>query len=248
MFRIKSFVAIFVSLVFLLACNEEQSITNNPEKVETSQDYNEQLAKRGKNRMAEFEVTLENLAPATGPGASQPFSPPVIVTHTPRYHVFKLHKYASDELRQIAEDAVSGPMIDKLNNDLFAYDVVQGTNGPVFPGSMQKFMIKTKLPFVRLSLVTMLVNTNDAFTGIDAARLPLFGSRVYYLKAYDAGTEENTELKANIPGPCCGSPHVRVPTMEKIKYHNGILGIGDLDPKTFDWNNPVAKLTITRIK
>ena len=246
MYNIKVIATGLFLLAVFIGCNEDQIVTNNHEAVESTQDYSEQLAKR--NKMTEFEITLENLAPATAPGASQPFSPPVIVTHTPRYHVFKLHKYASDELRQIAEDAVSGPMLDKLNNDLQAYDVVQGANGPIFPGTVQKFMIKTKLPFVRLSLVTMLVNTNDAFTGIDAARLPLYGSKVYYLKAYDAGTEENTELKANIPGPCCGSPHVRVPTSEKIKYHNGILGIGDLDPKTFDWNNPVAKLTIKRIK
>ncbi len=246
MFNIKKFLIVLFAISFFYACNEEQMVNNGSGSLESTKDYSEQLAKR--HRMAEFEITLENLTPATGPGASQPFSPPVFVTHTPRYHVFQLHRYATEELGQIAEDAVSGPMIEKLNNDIFAYDVVQGENGPVFPGSMQKFMIKTKLPFVRFSMVAMLVNTNDAFTGVDAARLPLWGSKVYYLKAYDAGTEMNTELKANIPGPCCGSPHVRVPTHELIKYHTGILGVGDLDPKIFDWDNPVAKLTITRVK
>ncbi len=246
MFRKKILVAILFSLTLFWACNEDQVITNNSSPDVSDQDFNEKLAKG--NSYAEFEITLENLSPATGPGASQPFSPPVIATHTPLFHIFKMHRFASDELRQVAEDAVNAPMLNMLNDSKFVYDIVEGSSGPIFPGTMQKFTIKTKLPFKKLSLVTMLVNTNDAFTGIDGARLPLWGSRMYYLKAFDAGTEKNTELKANIPGPCCGSPHVRVPTHQRIKTHSGIQGIGDLDPAVFGWDNPVAKLTITRIK
>ncbi len=244
--RLKILAAVLFSLTLFWACNEDQVITNNSSPEVSDQDFSEKLAKG--NKYAEFEVTLENLSPATGPGASQPFAPPVMATHTPLFHIFRMHRFASDELRQIAEDAVSGPMLDMLNNSDFVYDIVAGSSGPIFPGTMQKFVIKTKIPFVKFSLVSMLVNTNDAFTGIDGARLPLWGSRTYYLKTFDAGTEANTELKAHIPGPCCGSPHVRVPTHKRIKKHKGILGVGDLDPAVFGWDNPVAKLTITRIK
>ncbi len=245
MYRIKFLAALLLSITLFWACNDQGVNDKNP--VDNSgKDFSEAFAKG--SAYAEFEIKLENLSPATGPGASQPFSPPVMATHTPFFHIFKLYKYASNELGQLAEDAVNGPMLDMLNNSFLVYDIVEGANGPIFPASYQTFHVKAKLPFKKFSLVAMLVNTNDAFTGIDGARLPLWGSRTYYLKAYDAGTEKNTELKANIPGPCCGSPHVRVPTHERIKYHKGILGVGDLDPATYGWNEPVAKLTITRIK
>jgi hypothetical protein len=126
--------------------------------------------------------------------------------------------------------------------------VVEGSEGPIFPGEGQTFSIKTKLPFKKLSLASMLVNTNDAFTGVDGIALPRYGSKEMYLEAYDAGTEKNTESNYHIPGPCCGNPHMRVPTNEKIKIHSGIMGHGDLDPAIYGWSGKVAKLTITRVK
>jgi hypothetical protein len=194
----------------------------------------------------EYEIVLENLTPSTGPGSSQPFSPPVLATHRPLMRLFKKNGFASDELRQIAEDAVNAPMVSLLQESHRVFDVVEGS-GVILPGAAATFTIKAKLGFRKLSLVTMLVNTNDAFTGTNKVFLPFKGSRTYYLKAYDAGTEQNTELQTDIPGPCCGNPFSRVPTSERIKLHEGILGIGDLAPATYGWNEPVAKLTVTRI-
>jgi len=241
---LKYFILLSV-LILLASCKDDSNLITEPSELNKENSFGEQLEKV--NRYAEFEIVLENLTPATGPGASQPLSPPVMASHTPRFHVFRLGKYASTELGQLAEDAVNPPMIEMLNESIFAYDVVEGTTGPIFPGEYAKFYVKAKLPFKKFSLVSMLVNTNDAFTGVDAVNLPLHGSREYYLMAYDAGTEINTELKANIPGSCCGSPLVRVPSHDRIKYHNGIIGGGDLDPAIYDWNKKVAKLTITRI-
>jgi len=240
---------IALSLVLIFAgCENQSDISTEPELLQKEANFGDnegQLEKR--NGYAEFKITLENLTPATGPGASQPLSPPVITTHTPLFHVFQKHKYASSELAQVAEDAFNGPLINLLNSSNLAYDVVEGTTGPIFPGEAETFMVKAKFPFKKLSLVSMLVNTNDGFTGIDAAKLPLFGSREYYLHAYDAGSEKNTELMANIPGPCCGSPFVRVPSNQRIKKHKGIRGNGDLDPNKYGWDGYAAKLTITRV-
>lgn len=196
----------------------------------------------------EYQIVLENLTTATAPGASQPFSPPVIAVHRRWVRMFNVNAYASDLLRQIAEDAQNTAMISFLEQSKNVYQVVEGENGPIFPGTSQTFIIKTKRGFHKLSLVTMLVNTNDGFTGVNRVNLPPHGSRTYYLKAYDAGTEMNTELKAHIPGPCCGSPLSRVPTRERIKEHQGILGVGELDPAVYGWERKVARLTISRIK
>ncbi len=246
MHKIKIVIAMLFLIPLFFACNEEGPVSSDSQ-VSSDADFSEQFAKRG-GSYAEFEITIENLTPATGPGASQPFSPPVIATHTPLFKIFKLGQYASDELRQLAEDAVNGPMINSLTNSDFVFDVVEGSGGPIFPGTSQTFTIKTQLPFIKLSLVSMLVNTNDAFVAANSVRLPLFGSRDYYLRVYDAGTERNTESAMHIPGPCCGSPHVRVPTYERIRFHEGIQGYGNLDPAVYGWDEPAAKLTITRIK
>ena len=223
---------------------DEQS--TSVEDAEFDAEFDAELSDGHYGSTVEYEVTLENLTPATGDVSSQPFSPPVLATHKSGIRLFKRHHYASDELRQIAEDAVNAPMVEKLKNSKKVFDVVEGT-GVIFPGGSDSFTIQTKRGYNKLSLVCMLVNTNDAFAGISKVQLPRHGEKEYYLYTYDAGTEKNTELTDHIPGPCCGNPHVRVPTHEKIKHHGGIKGIGDLDPEVYGWQKKVAKLTIRRI-
>ena len=40
---------------------------------------------------------------------------------------------------------------------------------------------------------------------------------------------------------------LRAPTHYPIANHPGILGVGDMDPALYGWENPVGRLTITRI-
>lgn len=48
------------------------------------------------------------------------------------------------------------------------------------------------------SVVAMLLPTNDAFAGLDSVRIPKkSGTYVYFLPAYDAGTEANDEIPAD---------------------------------------------------
>lgn len=90
------------------------------------------------------------------------------------------------------------------------------------------------------------MNTNDAFTGLDSFR-PRGHKAVLRRAAYDAGSERNNELAAFIPGPCCGNLFVRDPEGELIRMHPGIMGVGDLDPAVYGWEEPVAKITIERV-
>jgi len=246
------FVIVISFSVLIWSCSEETQAPTaalDPEETAVVEDDEFQVESHmwGGRSTVEYEVTLENLTPATGAGSSQPFSPPVLATHKSGIRLFKRYHYASDELRQIAEDAVNEPMVEKLKNSKKVFDVVEGSTGPIFPESSDSFLIQAKRGYNKLSLVCMLVNTNDAFTGISKAQLPRHGEKVYYLHAYDAGTEKNTELTDHIPGPCCGNPLVRVPTHRKIKFHRGIRGTGDLDREVYGWHKKVAKLTIRRI-
>ena len=44
-----------------------------------------------------------------------------------------------------------------------------------------------------------------------------------------------------------GHPFEGIPEHRRIRFHRGIQGIGDLDPSVYEWDEPVAKLTITRV-
>ena len=240
-------VMLFIGIALLMACNQQPAGLSGTTEPELSSDRSKAGRALPIQREFEYEITLENLSPATADGASQPFSPPLVVTHSRGFHIYRVGSYASEEMAQIAQDANSTPMLAYLDQVPQVYQVTQG-DGVVFPGSMTKIKIKATPGFHKLSLVTMLVNTNDAFTGVDAVNLPRRGSFVYNLKAYDAGSEKNTELAAHIPGPCCGNPFMGIPTHERIKFHAGIKGIGDLDPEIYGWSQPVARLTVKLIK
>ncbi|HPF70073.1 MAG TPA: spondin domain-containing protein [Candidatus Krumholzibacteria bacterium] len=196
--------------------------------------------------MATYEVIIENLTPATGDGASQPFSPPILAAHDPRFGVFRPGQLASPELAMVAEDANNGPLVAQLEGSSRVEQVVQG-DGVILPGGSMSFEIRTDGRADRLSAVFMLVNTNDGFGGLDGVQLPASGERSYWVRAWDAGSERNTELASDIPGPCCGSHGVRVPTYERIRPHRGIQGGGDLDPAVYGWDGPVAKVTVRRL-
>jgi hypothetical protein len=194
-----------------------------------------------------WRVTIKNLTPA-GPGApgSQPLSPPLFVVHSKRADVWSVGGIASHPVAAIAEDANNAPAESALAQLRGVRDVFTGAGGPIPSGTSSTYMVETKGKFSRLSVVTMLVNTNDAFTGLDSFRLRGHGA-VLRRMAYDAGSERNNELAAFIPGPCCGNLFVRDPEGELIRMHPGIGGVGDLDPAVYGWEEPVAKITIERV-
>jgi hypothetical protein len=114
------------------------------------------------------------------------------------------------------------------------------------------YEINSRRGFSVLSIVSMMVNTNDAFFAIDSKFLPFarYSSRTYYALGYDAGSEENNEECASIPGPACpqasGNARATEDAEGYVHIHNGVHGIKDLKADAYDWRNPVAKITIKR--
>lgn len=80
-------------------------------------------------------------------------------------------------------------------------------DAPPFPDEFVNFILRTMNPFFKhLILAGMLVNTNNAFTGINAMELDDLKAgqiRVVYTYALDAGTEAKSELVGTIPGITC---------------------------------------------
>lgn len=207
------------------------------------------LAQANKDQLVTYIVTIENLAPG------QPFSAPVAATHKEGLHMFQVGQPASEEIEAIAEDGKYMPMFEKLNGS----DMVTQTAAVITHIVNSATLEITAHPGDRFSLATMLICTNDGFTGLDAVQLPETGSAEFMLETYDAGTENNTEQSqdivdgcskfgpVNLPGDPDGNEDKAVATepANAIEVHPGIQGNADLTVDTHGWTNPVARVTIT---
>lgn len=184
-----------------------------------------------------WKVTITNLTPS----GSQPLSPPLFVVHSNRADVWSVGEIATHPVAAIAEDANNAPAESALAQLPGVRSVFTGEGGPIPPGESRSYFVRTIGRFNQLTALTMLVNTNDAFTGLDSLRVR---QGVFRQAAYDAGSEKNNEQSEFIPGPCCGNPFVRDPEGELIRHHPGFQGVGDLDPDVYGWTDPVASFLI----
>ncbi len=186
------------------------------------------------------DVTVTNIT------KGQIISPPVVASHRADFALFDVGQPASPELAGVAEDALNGPLVAALQADPRVFDVATGA-APIPPGQSATVRIGIRGRFDHVSAVGMLVVTNDTFFAV-RGRAPRVGARMFRSPGYDAGSEENNELCAFIPGPPCGNAGVRTGTSEGYVYiNNGIHGVGDLAPAQFDWRNPVARVVMRRV-
>lgn len=199
---------------------------------------------------ATYRVTVENLT------SGQWFTPPNFALHDQNVDVFSPGRKASPGVLAVAENGDVPTLASELRGAVD--DRGKGVSGvgaanPISPGSTVSFDVTGTEE--RLSIVTMIICTNDGFTGLDGRNVPskIGKTRTYSLRGYDAGTEVNTELRADIvPAPFCGTgggSGVSNPALAeggRIRHHQGITGVGDL-PASFDWDDPVAQVTVTRI-
>jgi hypothetical protein len=196
---------------------------------------------------AMYSVKVTNLTTA------QFFAPLLVVTHAPSMNLFLPGTQASEELRAMAEVGNVEPLMMMLDGMMGVMDVQM--TGMTMPGVTTEIMISGMYGY-RLSLVSMLIPTNDAFLGANMM-LPGEGGMMGYANAYDAGTEMNDEMCSSIPNPPptdwaeCGGmlgAGARIGMGEGgIVISNGINGQGDFMPMMRDWKNPVARITITKM-
>ena len=196
-----------------------------------------------------YTVTIENLT------SGQPFTPPVVVAHSDQLDLFEMGQAASEEVREIAENGNSAPLVALVEGSADVFDSV-ARDAPVMPGESATFMIDAPAGSL-LSVVSMLICTNDGFTGVDAWALPASGSLTVDSDAYDAGSEMNTEDFADIVPPCQGLIGVMSddegtgmsnPALAEggvITMHAGIQGGDDLTVADHGWTGPVARITVS---
>ena len=197
----------------------------------------------------EFKVTITNLT------RGQQFTPILVASHKKGVHLFNLGDPANSELETLAEEGNTAPLTALLLSNPLVQDVAN-SGGLLNPGDSVTVSVTTSGGFKYISVASMLIPTNDGFFSLNGIKGPK-GKKtiVLYSPAYDAGTERNDELCASIPGPnfveCGGPGSGGSPSGGEEGYvhiHAGIHGIGDLDASMRDWRNPVAKITIQRVK
>ncbi|MEO7294711.1 MAG: spondin domain-containing protein [Candidatus Limnocylindria bacterium] len=198
---------------------------------------------------ARYNVTVTNLT------KGQTFTPLVIASHTPAVRIFAPGTQASPQLTVLAEEGAPDMLVTLLRGMTAGVREVVTAPGLQTPAVSATFQINGGGLFSRLSIAAMLIPTNDAFMGVSGLTLPSgFDPVVVDVLAYDSGTEINDERCASIPGPSfteCGGPGggARAGRGEgAVTVHNGMHGVGDMNPPLRDWRGPVARVTVQRVQ
>jgi Spondin_N len=197
----------------------------------------------------QYAVTVTNLT------RGQTFTPVLVATHKAGPRLFELGQPASPELATLAEEGDTMPLAAALAAMAEVKDVV--SSGALLPpGESVTIMVSTQGAFDHLSVAAMLIPTNDGFFALNGIEGPR--GRVMmtlFSPAYDAGSERNDELCASIPGPffaeCGGQGGGGMPAGGEEGYvhiHGGIHGIGNFLAAVRDWRNPVAQITVQRVR
>jgi hypothetical protein len=248
----KKSLVIIVAVAALAACNEAaEEMPMGPDQDALAADLG--LAPGGGAR---YRVTVYNMS------EGQPLTPPIAATHGQPVSMFSVGSPATNEIRQIAENGNLGPMSSFLGSSPHVSDwiIAGGAPPPILPGGSRSFYLDASGGAKWLSLASMLICTNDGFTGVDSQRLPkqVGESVTVYADGYDAGTEDNTEAWSDLVPPCAmvtgfgdqGGTDMSNPDLEEndvIRRHPNIQGGADLQIDPHRWTDPVAKIKIERV-
>lgn len=192
-----------------------------------------------------FTLQVSNLT------AGQPFSPIAVIAHT-EGTLWKVGDPATTALERMAEGGDNSVLLQ------FGSAIANvSSEAPVAPGAETTLTITTdSIEELKLSLSTMMVNTNDGFTGLnamDVSSLAVDQTLTHFTFAYDAGTESNSEASGTIPGPADsgeGFNEIR-DDVNVIAMHPGVVGQQDgltssVLSSEHKFDNPLAKVVITR--
>jgi len=202
---------------------------------------------------ATYTVTVTNLTNA------QPLSPVGVIAHQAEYAVFAVGSPASQGLEELAEGGDNSALIAEADADASVIDTSSGA-APIGPGGSETMtlnVLDSDRLGLRISAATMLVNTNDAFTGVNSIAVETLAvgdtMRIDSI-AYDAGTEADTELATEIPGPAGGGEgfnSARDDGADRVSMHSGVVsqddGLATSDlTNQHRFDNPVVRIVIER--
>ena len=157
----------------------------------------------------DVQLTLTNLT------AGMHFTPRLVVAHSDDVDLFDVGEAPTRRLAWLAEAGAigTGDTSQDETNENFAWYLAQneaanvnrtfgnpdamGEGAFVKPGETKVYPAIDTGGFGYLSMLSMLIPTNDAFVGLDSWKIPETpGVYTVTLNAYDAGSEANDEISA----------------------------------------------------
>ncbi|TGD75716.1 hypothetical protein E4634_02220 [Mangrovimicrobium sediminis] len=231
------------ALIALAAGCSDNNSNSNPRPDETTPPEPEPVVN------AIFEVGVVNLT------NGQPLSPIALALHDDSFAAFAVGAPASAGLELLAEGGDNSQLLEEVEGRVEA-----SGEAPLGPGGEETFVLELDgddVSDLHLSVVSMLVNTNDAFTalnGVDVSAMEVGDTWMVNAVAYDAGTEADSEAAGTIPGPADGGEGfnaARDDAADQVTMHSGVVTSDDGLPTSVltqmhRFDNPVARFTVTR--
>ncbi|MEO1247968.1 MAG: spondin domain-containing protein [Pseudomonadota bacterium] len=210
---------------------------------------------------ADFNVRIVNLSNGIW------YTPFLVAAHPEGTSLFQVGEPASAELQAMAEGGDIAGLVTALEG-LGATIAANPAGGLLPPAMSTNVDLNTDgTTNTQLSVVAMLLPTNDAFAGLNAVSIPTEpGTYVYELPAYDAGTEANDEILNGggapgvpgmpaDPGGLAGTGATGAASADNnttVHIHRNVLGdtdasggSSDLDSRVHRWLNPVVRVVVT---
>lgn len=198
--------------------------------------------------MRSYEVSVVNLT------NNQAFSPVAAIMHQAGYRGITLGSAASVALETLAESGDNSTFLADAGGDTTVSDAVSGS-GVIAPGTQG--MVTLSGSGTQLTIATMLVNTNDAIAalnGIELGNMALDETMTVHARAYDAGTEGNSEAASDVPGPAASGEGFNAARNDRgfVIVHPGVISMDDglstsVLTESHRFDNPVAKIVIKRV-
>jgi hypothetical protein len=191
--------------------------------------------------MASFDVTVTNLTNA------QPLSPVAVIAHQDGYAFFSIGSPATDGLEIMAEGGDNSALLAEADADATVIGTGSGA-APIGPAASETVTIELldrERPGLHFSVA---LNAMPVETMAVGDVLTIHGI------AYDAGTEADSELATDIPGPAGGGEGynaARDDQADQVAMHAGVIS-GDDGFATSDlteqhrFDNPVVEVRISR--
>lgn len=213
-------------------------------------------------------VDDSNAAPAPGSvtfsftntSVAQPMTPPMVALHNAPdaefgIRFFEVGQPAISQVVEVAENGEFGPLLQVAEGQIGAGSVSAAgvafpdpeNPGALAPGATSSITLDIELPNQVMTIVSMVVCTNDGFSGIDSQPIPE-ATETFTMPIYDAGSETNV-LTLNYWVPPCsgdaGSDNLTDVEGGAIQLHPGQEGSENPD---FDFpaGSELLEVTITR--
>jgi hypothetical protein len=184
-----------------------------------------------------IEISLTNISNVV-------FTPPVFALCKKKMMpIATVGETASVSLENLAEAGDTAPLIALFTENNCS---IVSHSAPIASGETIIIELTgNKKDF--LHFAAMLLPTNDGFIYSSGQRVKKIKKKgPLMLTAYDAGTELNDEICANIPGPMCNGEGFNSEREDNdfVKPHAGIHGFADIFAKDYSWGEPVAYIKV----